>query len=741
MKAHRRFSLFLFAALAVAALAFAWAGARSPFSGDAALQMRHATAYFDSVATVPADATHPRNASDAVALGYLQRLRLGVGGAFRLIAYAMADPRLDDSTGTRLAWAMLARLRSGDAYRVEPAALDDIGPGRDSTEASGAAHLALIERTVAGTHDPRAGELAIRLGYQLAAAEGTIAPDGARLAADAAALVRDRILAQRDVRTVFERARDEHLAAPVAVGRLRAAHALRVEEPTTLGSPEAAELEGMHLAAHVRDEIRALATHPATATTRPTQLDSATALRLWALGTRLPPLTPVVVALRVRPDAFPQFGGAREAENLLRRPPNEETLVAASALLGTDSLTRRESARALLRAAVQLRAYGQETPWFPGDDAPTTAEIAAALGVGVTFDPDVPDRWRGYYARMLASSIGDMTSVLGGVGFAGLRVRFGITELPDTVLAMHDPASRTIRVSIASSAGTLAHELAHDLDWQTARRLYPGVGGYSTDHAVRDERGRLGQSVRGLAAARLADPGPPGYPSNWSSRPAEVFARDVDWLVATTLAANGRSNGYLTAVQDAVLNGYASADPLDMLSGGAAALIDALDAMAFVSEPDRAAFLGRWATGHVDPNVVLDRALAMPAPPRASRLESRFGPPGAEALASSNWSCRRARPDSPGEAARHELVALAADARARGLATRWASRYAESQRPAWAWSVMGIAPWSPQLGDEMITRLRTRLSARAERGNAAAVGHAAASVPAIFGEASACATE
>lgn len=742
MKTHRRFSLGLLAAVIVAAATYGSLATRSPVSADAAMQMRTALAHFDSVAAVPADEAHPRNASDAVALGYLERLRLGIGGAFRLMAYAMSDPRLGDSTGTRLAWAMLARLRAGDAYRVQPEALDAIGPSIDGTEASGAAHLALIERTIASTHDPRTGELAVRLGYQLAAAEGTITRDGARIAADAAALVRDRLLAERDLRTVFERARDQKLSAPAAVLRLRAAHALQAEAPTTLGIDDVAEREGIRLAGEVRDEIRALGPSPSDVADAPAPLDSATALRLWALGTRLPPVTPVVVALRVRPDAFPQFAGAREAENLVRRPPNEETLVAAAALLGHDSVTRRESARALLRAAEQLRAYAQETPWFPGDDAPSLAGISAALGVTVTFDSDVPERWRGYYARMLAGSVGDMTSVLGGVGFAGLRVHFGIAELPDTALAMHDPATRTIRVSIASSAGTLAHELAHDLDWQTARRLYPGAGGYGTDHAARDARGRLGQSVRGLAAARLADAADAAEESTWSSRPAELFARDVDWLVASALAANGRSNGYLTAVQDPVLAGYAGADPADMLSGGASALLDALDAMAFVSQPDRAAFLARWSSAsRVDPNVVLDRALATPAPRRIGRLEPRVVPLGSEALAATDWSCGPRRASSADEGARDALVAMALDARARGLAKHWAAQYATEQRPAWAWSVLGDAPWSPALGEELVARVRSRLTASATHRGLTVNGGPGASAPAIFGSGSACSAE
>jgi hypothetical protein len=54
-----------------------------------------------------------------------------------------------------------------------------------------------------------------------------------------------------------------------------------------------------------------------------------------------------------------------------------------------------------------------------------------------------------------------------------------------------------------------------------------------------------------------------------ASRPTEVFARNVDWFVSAALAREGRMNGYLSAVQDPVLTGYASATtPEAVLDGG-----------------------------------------------------------------------------------------------------------------------------------------------------------------------------
>jgi hypothetical protein len=47
-------------------------------------------------------------------------------------------------------------------------------------------------------------------------------------------------------------------------------------------------------------------------------------------------------------------------------------------------------------------------------------------------------------------------------------------------------------------------------------------------------------------------------------RPAEVFARTVDWFVSVALAREGRVNGYLSAVQDEVLSGHVAVLPRDV---------------------------------------------------------------------------------------------------------------------------------------------------------------------------------
>src|SRR5688500_9286824 len=63
----------------------------------------------------------------AIAVGYLERLRLGLVSPFRLIDYALADPRLDEATRHRVAYALLARALDGDSYEIDPVALDRAG--------------------------------------------------------------------------------------------------------------------------------------------------------------------------------------------------------------------------------------------------------------------------------------------------------------------------------------------------------------------------------------------------------------------------------------------------------------------------------------------------------------------------------------------------------------------------------------------------------------------------------------
>src|SRR4029453_10709293 len=127
----------------------------------------------------------------------------------------------------------------------------------------------------------------------------------------------------------------------------------------------------------------------------------------------------------------------------------------------------------------------QERVWFPGYGGPSVPDLKDRFGLAsVSFDAGVPTVWRPYYLRMLGSALSDLQRVLPATGRGAAR-------------AMHDPAPRAVFFPIATSAGVMAHELAHDLDWQSARTRYGLRGTYSTDRAVRQYRDRLGGWRRG----------------------------------------------------------------------------------------------------------------------------------------------------------------------------------------------------------------------------------------------------
>src|ERR1700712_2575633 len=174
MDVVRRFSLLATASLLGIAAMLGWVNARPAMSPNTASSLTSAASYFDST-IVLARVSRPRGERGdelAIALGYLERLRLGLGSPFRLADEAAHDPRLRGATGATgatgacTAWALLARLHRGDAYAIDASVLDGAGPWMgDGHGATGAAHVALIERAVRGASDPRVGELSVRLAY------------------------------------------------------------------------------------------------------------------------------------------------------------------------------------------------------------------------------------------------------------------------------------------------------------------------------------------------------------------------------------------------------------------------------------------------------------------------------------------------------------------------------------------------------------------------------------------------
>ena len=712
---HRRFSLLLTATLLGVVSTFGWFRARPEMSGDAAAHMRRAAAYYDSLIVLERAAVTPSrvDAATAVALGYLERLRLGLGSPFRLADFALADPRLDDTTRMRVAWAILARVRRGDAYVVDPSVADGF-----DTHAHGADHLALIQRTIESARDPRAGELTVRLAYALAAGEQTVSEQSDAIAAQAAALLRDRVLAQADVRDLLHTADVHHLDPLAELVRRRRARALAVERPAAEPLDAQLQSEGLAAVPRLLESIRALSRSSNAPAAAPPMVASAPLLgvaassRLILTGLGQPPEPPVAVTIRTHRT---QLLGTQSTPDVERARSqfasasiNTETLAGEyDMLLASGDTVPSSGALAVLAAATSLRAMAQEVPWFSGAPAPSVADLRAEFGLaGVSFDRDVRRDWQPYYLRMIGTSLRDLQRVLSGLSVAGLRIAVAAGGLPDTILALHDPATRTIRMSIFSSSGTLAHELAHDLDWQAARSLYAGSG-YSTDRAVREQRGPLAASMRDLAAARVVRRG--AAPAE--ERPAEVFARSVDWLVAVSLAREGRSDGYLSAVQDAALTGYTTVSPVAMIFGAARPLVDAVEEMTYLPESVRDGFLAQWADARsVDPYLLVRHILSVPlARRRISLNPSLFDDDPLSLTSKSATICADHGALAPELRARQTLLDMALDARALGIVRMRARWFALDSRPAWASSILGAAPWSPAIGDVAVRRVRANL--------------------------------
>jgi hypothetical protein len=681
MGAARKVSILATAGLLSIAVMLGWVSARPAMSASSASQLASASAYFDSI-VVQARESRPRGArGDAltVSLGYLERLRLGMGSPFRLVDQAMHDPRLDPAMQQRVSWALLARLMRGDAYVLDPATLDGAGPwARDGRGATGTAHLALIERTIERASDPRAGELTVRLAYAIASADGHLSATSAAIAEQVAALVRDRALAERDLRDLLADANERHTDVLSLLVDRRALHAFRVEQPALTPLTSALRTEAMN---DVPDIVAALDTLNRVDAPAPTNVARAPVLgahfaaRLTELGAEQPPLAPIVIAQRGQSSA-------------LSAATNEETLAGAfDAASWAADTTRRQQALSLLASAAAVRAFAQDTPWFVGMGGPAAADVTSEFGLArVDFARSVRAEWRPYYLSQIRAALRDMQSVFPAASFAGLRIAVGTAALPDSALAMHDPRTRTLELTVGGSGGTLAHELAHDIDWQTARRLFVAAGGYSTDRAVHERHGALASSVLGLSRSRAPRANAESGGTAPTDRPTELFARGTDWFTATALAMRGRSNGFLSAVQDVALPGYAAGAPTAG-DAGVESLLSALDQMTYVPDSTRAAFRATWAdAAAIDPLLVLRRVFTVPVSYRINVASPPFDLLPAPPLALCTVE------DSPEGKARERLVLLAVEARARGMAERRAHSH-RLGHSRWANAMRGVPPW------------------------------------------------
>jgi hypothetical protein len=565
-----------------------------------------ARAYMQDVADAPAEALTD---AEVIALGYLERARIGLGSPFRLIDFALSDPALDAETRTALAYALLARVQEGRTYEVDARVLDLLDlSGTEPGRSAGARQLELIERVVGVAPTAESGERIVRLGYQLAMAERTVSTRFPSVVAHVAALAADRRRAREDASRLIDAARAARTSPLELIPRWRAERRFSVEAPAmmnlTVREEEAVASQGPRVALAVRALAQRLAVPGSPGTAAPSTLDESprslltaeTAARLEAIaGWRdQPPQAPISVALLINRDGYVEGAGTselgREArQEFIESTYSEERFAAGLVLEApTEEVTELRLRLIQLQAAVFFRVWNQEEPWFPGDAAPRAKDVAARFGLqAIEFGREVPDPWQPYYRRMLAQSLADLERVLPTASLRGLTIRVDALPGDRRALALHDPSRRTLYLPPLTGAGTLAHEIAHDLDWQLARKRY-GARGYATDLAVNSGRGdRIAYALSGLAASLTqAD----SVRSPHDTRPTEVFARGTDWFVAAVLAREGRAGGYLTSFQDPALTGYGTTRGPDVGGGAVGSLLDILGAVAPV-EPATA----EWA--------------------------------------------------------------------------------------------------------------------------------------------------
>jgi len=670
-------------------------------------------------------ATDQANPAQLMALGYLERARLGLGSPFRLVDQALADPRLSPALRRRTAWALLAMTFDRETYVVEPAALDSIGNTPATTgPGAGALHLAAIADAVREADDPLDGEATVRLAYSLAGAERLVRSGALTPVARATAQLRDRELARADLLALLREARDEDVSPLALVPAWRVGRRFAVESPRLASTAAVDDSRAVARVPALLERLRQLSTDDAALAASEMavrhRLPAEAGRRLLALdGVQgMPPQAPVVVAFASSRRSLLKEGGLGGAERerrarLVAGARNEETLAAAYAQLGDAPGTN--PALAALWAASALRPYAQERVWFPGFGGPTAQELRAGYGVrAVTFDAAVPEAWRPYFRRMLANAAEDLRRVLPAIDLTGLRVHFSERPMGDHALALHDPRTRTIYLPVTTGAGAIAHELAHDLDWQVAERDYNRRGDYSTDEAVRGQRGQMANTLRALTSATLVAPTAENrYQAPHAQRPTEVFASSVDWYVAAALAREGRANGYLTSVQDELLTGYAAVSTPDVQGEAGDATMAVLAQMTALPPVTRDWYLHRYGLGRTPTSLDLMRRVLDVATPSGS-VPFAAGHGALRGLASPVLPrCTSVAGDEDARtAANRQVAVLAAESLARREVTRRGVPVPGGYVAPGA--VNGSGVWAPEVVEAELVRVRNAILDRAQ---------------------------
>jgi hypothetical protein len=423
---------------------------------------------------------------------------------------------------------------------------------------------------------------------------------------------------------------------------------------------------------------------------------------------------------------------------MVGRANTDERLVAewtqARATLAAGSETRRELAALVQAAAVAVRPLSQA----PVDAGASTDTVVVAEQIemlqlrdgvrALVFENGTLAGWRPVATRQLWSAVEDLRAVFPDLTLDGLTVRVAESPRRGLALALHEPRSRTVYLPPTTGAGTVAHELVHDLDAQAATTHLALRGVYGTDRLTRTGgSGDLARAVRALAATT-----PTGNPRNPlgsapptalafdANRPAERLARGADFFVAASLAREGRSNGVLSAVQDGVLTGFAGVTAPEPGDGAAEALMSVLDKVTLVPPATRQWYLARFgAQGVRSPLAVAQFALSAQPAWEGERALRASGVPNGLAAMAPDAHAGRANLLAPcggvgggvGAPWQARLLWLTADARARGYVRARAAHAALVGGTWWGWGSRGLlgGPWRSEPAALGVARTRDAL--------------------------------
>jgi hypothetical protein len=471
--------------------------------------------------------------TDGLQALYLARIETGLGSPFRTIEAALRDPLLPDSTREEFASGLLAVAL---AQRTTPIGRIVIDPF----------HAAVVDSVIRSHPEPRRGEETIRVGYELGVAAGAVTAAEASIATELAAVARDAAYVRRDIVKLLAAAQRKKLRPIDLLPMWRAERLFEAEQPIVTAIPWASSKELVAHGARLLDVLDAkprdsAAVSSSNAASRPA-IDASVrqVARLLAKERNAPPLPTIVQATAA-------LGSRASAA-----ASNEEEL--AAVWLGVPRMSasdQRAWARAILGAAVKLRVTAQDPVWFAGDRAPRVIELQESHGLrSITFAAGMKQAWKDYALVSIDRALTDARRVFPDLDLRGLRIHVGVkADWPARAMALHDPETRTIYFPLGSAPGVLAHELGHDLDWQVARSVFGKTGIYATDGTARRASNILAAPVEKLTGASALHRTSASRNAT-SSRPTEVLARHVDWITAAALASMGRSNGFLSTVQE-----------------------------------------------------------------------------------------------------------------------------------------------------------------------------------------------